>query len=274
MKLQKQKAYEYKGKEHYKYTIVVPENLIKKLEWDEGLELNGEVDRNSLKIRPYTRDEKALKEEQPLYSDFKETIEKLLKRFPIGLTWLEIKEKLNFPQKVPNNKWVKQLESDIGLKRIKIENKTIWKLENDTFFTIGYEGRNIGDFIERLLDYNIEQLMDIREIAFSRKNSFSKGMLMSYLKEAGIRYKHFSSLGSPKDIRDILHKDWNYKKFFEEYQKHIDDEDVKEELRDIEGLSKMRRTAIMCFEREPSRCHRSIVSNELKEKGWKIVDIK
>jgi len=42
MKLQRQKAYKYKDKAHYKYVIVVKEKLIKALGWKEGDELEAE----------------------------------------------------------------------------------------------------------------------------------------------------------------------------------------------------------------------------------------
>lgn len=45
------------------------------------------------------------------------------------LTWAEIKEKAGFEQKVPNNKWVRWMEEDIGLVREKTkEGKTVWRL--------------------------------------------------------------------------------------------------------------------------------------------------
>jgi len=50
MKLQKQKAYKYNGKGHYKYVIVVKEKLIKALGWKEGDELEAEVNKNKLVI--------------------------------------------------------------------------------------------------------------------------------------------------------------------------------------------------------------------------------
>lgn len=40
--------------------------------------------------------------------------------------------------------------------------------------TIGYEGRKIDEFIERLKEFNISRLIDVREIPFSRKPGFSK----------------------------------------------------------------------------------------------------
>jgi len=43
MKLQKQKAREYKGKIIYKYLIVVPPKDIEELGWDVGTELDGTI---------------------------------------------------------------------------------------------------------------------------------------------------------------------------------------------------------------------------------------
>ncbi len=50
MKLQMQKAYKYKDKAHYKYVIVVNENLIKSLGWKEGDELEAEEKKGKLVV--------------------------------------------------------------------------------------------------------------------------------------------------------------------------------------------------------------------------------
>lgn len=64
------------------------------------------------------------------YEKFRAPIERILKRSKEPLMWIEIKEKAGFVQKVPNNKWVKWMEEDIGLVREKTkEGKTVWRLE-------------------------------------------------------------------------------------------------------------------------------------------------
>ena len=64
------------------------------------------------------------------YQKFKGSIEKILKQAEQPLTWAEIKEKAGFEQKVPNNKWVKWMEEDIGLVREKTKDgKTVWRLK-------------------------------------------------------------------------------------------------------------------------------------------------
>lgn len=63
------------------------------------------------------------------YEKFRAPIERILKQAKKPLTWTEIKEKAGFEQKVPNNKWVKWMEEDIGLVREKTKDgKTLWRL--------------------------------------------------------------------------------------------------------------------------------------------------
>ncbi len=69
-----------------------------------------------------------MKEEKMTYETFKEKIKDLLITNPRGLTWSEIKTRANFPQKVPNNTWVKWMERDIGLIREKTSGNITWKV--------------------------------------------------------------------------------------------------------------------------------------------------
>jgi len=69
--------------------------------------------------------------EEMKYEEFKEKIREILKKYPKGLGWSEIREIGKFPQKVPNNKWVKKLEKEISLRREKVKGKLIWKIENE-----------------------------------------------------------------------------------------------------------------------------------------------
>lgn len=62
------------------------------------------------------------------YEEFRQKVLKLLMDQPEGLTWMEIKVKLNLPQRVPSNKWVSMLERDIGLVRIKEAKGIVWRL--------------------------------------------------------------------------------------------------------------------------------------------------
>ncbi len=43
MKLQKQKVSKYKNKTYYKYSILIPNDIIEKLGWAEGQELKADA---------------------------------------------------------------------------------------------------------------------------------------------------------------------------------------------------------------------------------------
>jgi hypothetical protein len=62
------------------------------------------------------------------YDVFKKKVEAKLAQHELGLTWTEIKQKLKLKQKVPYNRWVKALEKDIGLRRIKDSRGMVWTL--------------------------------------------------------------------------------------------------------------------------------------------------
>jgi len=70
-----------------------------------------------------------MKEAKMTYEAFKEKVKNLLITNPRGLTWSEIKTKANFPQKVPNNTWVKWMERDIGLIRKKESGIITWMVD-------------------------------------------------------------------------------------------------------------------------------------------------
>ena len=66
---------------------------------------------------------------KPDYESFKRQIAKALKGKTRGLTWTEIKYKLGLPQKVPNNRWVRWMEKDIGLTREHVSGRgVVWRL--------------------------------------------------------------------------------------------------------------------------------------------------
>jgi hypothetical protein len=67
------------------------------------------------------------------YTEFRDALRKELPRHPGGLTWTELKERLRLPYERPCPTWVKELEQEIGLKRIKgAGNAKVWRCESTT----------------------------------------------------------------------------------------------------------------------------------------------
>ena len=77
-------------------------------------------------------------------------------------------------------------------------------------FMLGYEGLSLEQFLARLRASDIETLVDVRQLALSRKAGFSKTPLSLATASAGIKYVYERELGCPKAIRNAYrqHGDW------------------------------------------------------------------
>jgi len=120
--------------------------------------------------------------------------------------------------------------------------------------TVGYEGRTVHWLIRLLTENAVGVLVDVREVPLSRKPGFSKAGLERALANAGIQYVHIGSLGSPRDARIKLHKDGDYRAFFQAYGTHLQDQE--EALRQVHELLSEASICLMCYEAQPGKCHR------------------
>lgn len=139
--------------------------------------------------------------------------------------------------------------------------------------TIGYEGRRIDDFINILLQNEIEILVDIRAVPHSRNRNFSKINLEEYLLANGIDYLLIEELGSPKELRDKVKSDGDYDYFFSEYDRFLKNK-IKY-LSAILNFIKTRKACLFCYEADADRCHRKSVTGKLKEQDatLEIIDL-
>jgi uncharacterized protein (DUF488 family) len=140
--------------------------------------------------------------------------------------------------------------------------------------TIGYEGLEIDEFVNRMKRFHISRLIDVREIPISRKPGFSKTSLKERLQQENIEYVHVKALGSPREIRKKLKVDQDYDYFFDAYKKYLSEN--MEVIREVYRFINNGVNCIMCFERFPEKCHRSIVANKIKDyesNGLKIKHI-
>jgi uncharacterized protein (DUF488 family) len=133
--------------------------------------------------------------------------------------------------------------------------------KNFTAYTIGYEGMTIGAFIAALRAQRIAHLVDIRELALSRKKGFSKTALSEHLERVGIRYSHVRALGCPKPIRDQYRVDGNWKRYSRAFAAYL--ESQAPAIRELIRTMKTDRCCLMCFEADFTLCHRSLVAHEL-----------
>lgn len=142
-------------------------------------------------------------------------------------------------------------------------------------FTIGYEKKDIDQFLDLLLENDIEEVIDVRKNPYSMNYTFIGKKLESALtnQNTGINYIHIPELGidgqDRKDLKDLE----DYKKLFLEYEKTLKDKDKQEKLNEIINLGSKQRIVLLCFEKDPSYCHRGVIADYLRKKGYKVKDL-
>lgn len=135
MKLQKVKAYKLdRDRWQYKYQITVPEPSVEALGWKEGDELQDAVQEGALMVTLAPASAKKTRRTittKMSYEEFRDKVKQTLQYSDKGMTWTEIRAKLKLDQVVPNNKWVRAIEKDIGLMRVKRSDGVIvWRVNH------------------------------------------------------------------------------------------------------------------------------------------------
>jgi uncharacterized protein (DUF488 family) len=126
--------------------------------------------------------------------------------------------------------------------------------------TIGYEGAALEDFLSTLKRAHVGLLLDVREIALSRRKGSSKTALSAALSASGIHYRHERTLGSPKAIRHQLRADGDYRRYFRDFGKYLASQ---RSLLDALADELTGGVALLCYERNPAECHRCVVAQAL-----------
>ncbi|HVO74684.1 MAG TPA: DUF488 domain-containing protein [Ignavibacteriaceae bacterium] len=144
--------------------------------------------------------------------------------------------------------------------------KTIW--------TIGHSTRSIEEFIEILNSFSIELLVDVRSYPGSRRYpQFNIENLSVSLPENGIRYLHMKNLGGRrKPDKNSVNTGWK-NDAFKGYADYMETDGFKEGIDKLTDLALREKTSIMCAEALWWRCHRSLISDYLKFKGWSVFHI-
>lgn len=139
---------------------------------------------------------------------------------------------------------------------------------------VGHSTRPIDKFIELLQAHQVRILTDIRTVPRSRTNpQFNQDSLQGELARAGIRYIHLKALGGLRRPRkDSENLGWENSSFrgYADYMQAPEFESALQELIRIGGEG---RTAIMCAEGNPFRCHRRLVADALSAHGVRALHI-
>lgn len=143
-----------------------------------------------------------------------------------------------------------------------------------TIYTIGHSTRSLAEFLDMLYSFDIKILADIRSLPGSRKfPQFDKENLKISLEETGIQYIHLSDLGGRRKVnRNSKNNRW-VNDSFRAYADYMETQEFRRAIVNLEHIALEHPTAYMCSEAVWWRCHRSMVSDYLKTKGWTVLHI-
>ena len=143
-----------------------------------------------------------------------------------------------------------------------------------TVFTIGHSTRTWKEFLELLRAHGIERVVDVRSIPRSRHNpQFNRETLSAKLRGARIGYVHLRRLGGLRHARrDSPNMGWRNASF-RGFADYMQTPEFEKGLQRLIKLAKQKKTAIMCAEAVPWRCHRSLIADALTVRGIRAAHI-
>jgi uncharacterized protein (DUF488 family) len=125
-------------------------------------------------------------------------------------------------------------------------------------FTIGYESTTVPEFIAALQSAGVKRVIDVRAVPNSRRPGFSKTPLRNALAEEGIDYVHLRALGTPADGRAAA-RAGRHEDLERIYAGQLEMPEAIAEGAQMIDLAKEKPSALLCYEREPSGCHRTLL---------------
>ena len=143
-----------------------------------------------------------------------------------------------------------------------------------TIWTIGHSTRSAAEFSAALRAQQIEAVADVRKLPGSRRYPhFDQDALIAMLRLEHITYRHFPDLGGRKKPKpNSRNTAWRHSAF----RGYADYMETAEFICAVERLATVaaeKRTAMMCAEAVWWRCHRSLLADFFKARGWKVMHI-
>jgi uncharacterized protein (DUF488 family) len=138
-------------------------------------------------------------------------------------------------------------------------------------FTIGYESTTMAEFIAALKDAGVRQVIDVRAVASSRRPGFSKNLLRNSLAEEGIGYVHLRALGTPAEGRAAA-RAGRIDDLKRIYAGQLELPEAIAEAAQMVALAAETPSALLCYEREPGGCHRTLLLSAVAANA-EVVDL-
>ena len=125
-------------------------------------------------------------------------------------------------------------------------------------FTIGYEATTVPEFVAALAQAGVKRVIDVRALPLSRRPGFSKTPLRGALEEAGIEYVHLKALGTPAEGRAAA-RAGRHADMARVYEGQLELPEAIAQGAQMMNMVEEKPSALLCYERDPTHCHRSLL---------------
>lgn len=139
-------------------------------------------------------------------------------------------------------------------------------------YTAGHSTRSLDELVDMLKRAGIERLIDVRTVPRSRHNpQFNRETLERELPAQGISYEHQKALGGlRRSVGDASpNKGWRNESF-RNYADYMQTGEFREAMEALIETARRERTAVMCAEAVPWRCHRSLIADAALARGMRV----
>jgi uncharacterized protein (DUF488 family) len=132
-------------------------------------------------------------------------------------------------------------------------------------FTIGYEKAILRDVLATLAQAGVATLLDVRDRPISRRPGFSKRQLAAAIEEAGMRYLHLQTLGTPPEGRLAgRRREWD--RFWSIVEEKLARPEAELALREAAEIAASAPSCLLCYEADWQSCHRRRVAELLSQR--------
>ena len=116
----------------------------------------------------------------------------------------------------------------------------------------------MAEFLAALTEAGVERVIDVRALPLSRRPGFSKSPLRAALDEAGIEYVHLKALGTPSEGRSAA-RAGRQADLERIYASQLELPEAMVQAEQMRQMAAEKPSALLCYEREPRGCHRSLL---------------
>lgn len=144
-----------------------------------------------------------------------------------------------------------------------------------TLYTIGHSNHSIEYLLHMLCAMELQQLVDVRAYPNSARHPQFAGVhLRRMLMDLGISYWWAGpQLGGMRKGRSASPHRAIKSPGLRAYADYMETQEFRNALTELIDSAGAMRTVLMCAERDPSRCHRSLIADHLSLRGTRVMHL-